>query len=348
MMRDKLRVGIIGTGAIAQSNHIPGWQQCELAEIVATCDIDPEAAALGRSLAKVDKDRVYSDYEKMLEKEDLDVVSIATPNCVHMPPTVAALEAGCHVLVEKPVATSADEVRQMIAARDSSQRLLCVVQNMRFSDEAMAAKQFVDEGGIGDAYWAKAEYLRTRGVPSWGGFIDNEQSAGGPCYDIGVHVLDLALHLMSFPEPVSVSANTWLEIANKPSVMKHNPKDYTVPEELAVGFIRFENDICVSLGASWALNAPANANNVSIYGTRGGVQMWPFTLVREEHDMMLNSTPSVLGKKGRGSHAEEIRQLALAITSGEPAPVPPEEALITQRILDGIYASAEAGEEVSV
>lgn len=347
-MRDKLRVGIIGTGAIARSSHIPGWEECELAEIVATCDIDPEAAALGQKLADVEDDRVYDDCEEMLETEDLDVVSIATPNSVHMPPTIAALEAGCHVLVEKPVATSADQVREMIAARDRSQKLLCVVQNMRFSDEAIAAKQFVEEGGIGDPYWAKAEYLRARGVPAWGGFIDAEKSEGGPCYDIGVHVLDLALHLMGFPEPVSVSANTWLEIANRPSVMGHDPKKYTVPEELAVGFIRFEDDVCVSLAASWALNAPGNQNNVSVYGTDGGVQMWPFTLVREEHDMMLNSTPQVLGKKGRGSHAEEINQLALAITRGGTAPVPPEETLITQRILDGIYESAREGREVEV
>ena len=347
-MRDKLRVGIIGTGAIARGNHIPGWQECELAEIVALCDISPESTALAQKLTKVDDGRVYDDYEKMLETEDLDVVSVATPNSMHMEPSVAALEAGCHVFVEKPVATSADQVREMISARDRAQKLLCVVQNMRFSNEAIAAKRFVDEGGIGDPYWAKAEYLRARGVPSWGAFIDDEKSAGGPCYDIGVHVLDLTMHFMGFPEPVSVSANTWLEIADKPSVMQHDPKKYTVPEELAAGFIRLENDVCISLAASWALNATGNANNVSVFGTRGGVQMWPFTLVREEHNMMLNSTPQVLGNKGRGGHAEEIHQLALAITQGGKAPVPPEESLVIQRILDGIYASAEAGEEVKV
>jgi predicted dehydrogenase len=347
-MGDKLRVGIIGTGAIARSKHIPGWQECELAEIVATCDIDAKAAELGRVLTGIDEDRVYDDYEKMLEVEDLDVVSIATPNSVHMPPTVAALEAGCHVYVEKPVAISADQVRQMIAARDKSQKLLCVVQNMRYSDEAIAAKQFVEAGGIGDAYWARAEYLRTRGVPSWGAFIDGEKSEGGPCYDIGVHVLDLAMHLMGFPEPASVSANTWLEIANKPSVMKHNPKNYTVPEELAAGFIRFKNGSCISLAASWALNAPCNQNQVAVFGTRGGLQMWPFTLVREEHDMLLNATPQVLGKKGRGGHSEQIHQFALAITGRGPVPVPPEQALMTQRILDAIYESGRTGDEVKL
>jgi len=347
-MRDKLRVGIIGTGGIARGQHIPAWMKLEDAEIVAICDIDPVAAAAGQKLTDVDKEHTWDDYEEMLEKEDLDVVDVCTPNCVHMPPTVAALEAGCHVFVEKPVATSADEVRQMIAARDKSQKLLCVTQNMRFSDEAIAAKRFVEEGGIGDPYWAKAEYLRARGVPAWGAFIDAEKSAGGPCYDIGVHVLDLTLHLMGFPEPVSVSANTWLEIADKPSVMQHDPKKYTVPEELAVGFIRFENDVCVSLGASWALNATGNQNNVSLYGTEGGLQMWPFTLVTEQHGMMLNSTPQVLGYKGLGGHAEEIRQFIQAIKRGGKVPVPPEQALITQRILDAIYKSSEEGKEVAV
>ncbi|MFW6438066.1 MAG: Gfo/Idh/MocA family protein, partial [Armatimonadota bacterium] len=144
-MRDKLRVGIIGTGGIARGQHIPAWMALEDAEIVAICDIDPLAAAAGQTLTEVDREHTWEDYEEMLEKEDLDVVDVCTPNCVHMPPTVAALEAGCHVFVEKPVATSADEVRQMIAARDRSQKLLCVTQNMRFSDEAMAAKRFIDE-----------------------------------------------------------------------------------------------------------------------------------------------------------------------------------------------------------
>ena len=112
----------------------------------------------------------------------------------------------------------------MIAARNRSKTLLMVAQSMRFSAEAIAAKKFVDEGGTGPIYWAKAEYLRNRGVPAWGTFIDADMSAGGPCYDLQVHVLDLCLHLMSFPEPVSVSAGYWCEIANQPSVMAHDPK----------------------------------------------------------------------------------------------------------------------------
>ncbi|NLO06791.1 MAG: Gfo/Idh/MocA family oxidoreductase [candidate division WS1 bacterium] len=347
-MRETLRVGFVGTGGIARGQHIPAWNALPGAEIVAIADIDPDAAAKGAALAGVEEQHLYDDYEKMLEAEELDVVDVCTPNCVHMPPTVAALEAGCHVFVEKPVAISADQVRQMIAARDKSQKLLCVTQNMRYSDEAIAAKRFVDAGGIGDIYWGRAEYLRARGVPAWGAFIDAEKSAGGPCYDIGVHVLDLTLHFMNFPEPVSVSANTWLEIANKPSVMAHDPRKYTVPEELAAGFIRFENGSCISLAASWALNATGNNNNISVFGNLGGVQMWPFTLVTEQHGMMLNCTPQVIGNKGLGGHAEEIRRFVAAIHGRGPVPVPPEQTLITQRILDGIYKSGQEGAEVKV
>lgn len=347
-MRDTLRVGFVGTGGIARNQHMPGWMGAEGCEIVAIADVSEAAAAQGAEVADVAKSHVYRDYEKMLDAEELDVVSVCTPNSYHKAPTVAALEAGCHVLVEKPVATSADEVREMIAARDRSQNLLCVVQNMRFSDEAMAAKRFIEEGGIGQAYWARAEYLRTRGVPAWGAFISGEMSAGGPCYDIGVHVLDLALHLMGHPEPISVSAGTWLELSDRPSVMGHDPKKYTVPEDLAAGFVRLEGGTCVSVAASWALNAPENQNQIAVYGTEGGVQMRPFTLVTEQHDMMLASTPKVMGTKGAGGHAEEIRQFANAIRGRGRVPVPPEEALKTQRILDGIYRSSAAGAEVEV
>ncbi|MGD9496102.1 MAG: Gfo/Idh/MocA family protein [Armatimonadota bacterium] len=347
-MRDKLRVGFIGAGAIARHSHLPGWLKLPNCEVVALADINEEAGAASAEVAKVGKDHIYTDYEAMLANEDLDIVDVCTPNCYHAAPSIAALQAGCHVLVEKPVATSAQQVREMIAARDKARKLLCVVQNMRYSNEAIAAKRFVAQGGIGRAYWAKAEYLRARGVPAWGAFISKDLSAGGPCYDLGVHVLDLALHLMGFPEPVAVSANTWLEISNKPSVMAHDPKKFTVPDELAAGFVRLEGGACISIGASWALNAPGGQNNVSVYGTLGGVQMWPFTLVREEYGMLLNCTPQVIGGGGAGGHAEEIAQFVRAILTGGPAPVPPEQALITQRILDGIYRSAEAGHEVEV
>ena len=348
MASDKLRVGFVGSGAIAQGAHFPGWRELGDTEIVAICDIIPETAAKAAEIAGVPKKNVFADYNKMLEKVELDIVDVCTPNCYHKGPTVAALDAGCHVIVEKPVATSAAEVEEMIAAKNRSKKLLMVAQSMRFGGEALAAKRFVDEGGMGRIYWAQAELLRPRGVPAWGAFISGEMSAGGPCYDLGVHILDLCLHLMGFPEPVRVSANIWVEISDKPSLMKHDPKKFTVPDELAAGFIRFEDGACISLATSWAVNAPGGTNKMFLAGTKAGISSPPLTVVREEHGMLTNATAQVLPEAGIKSHSEEIRQFVEAVRTGGPSPVPPEQALITQRILDGIYASAEKGREVKV
>jgi predicted dehydrogenase len=348
MASQKLRVGFVGTGGIAQSAHIPGWQQLGGTEIVALCDVSEAAMLKTAELTGVPKKNLFSDYNEMLAKVELDVVDVCTPNALHKGPTVAALDAGCHVIVEKPVAISAAEVEEMIAARNRSKKLLMVAQSVRFTPEAIAARRFVEAGGMGWIYWAQADLLRPRGVPAWGTFIDRNMSAGGPCYDLAVHILDLCLHLMDFPEPISVSANVWVEISDKPSIMRHDPKKFTVPDELAAGFIRFKDGACISLQTSWAVNAPEGTFNCLLAGTKAGIRYRPFTIVREEYGMLTSATPQVLPESGIKSHHEEIRRFVEAIRTGTPSPVPPEQALITQRILDGIYSSADKGREVKV
>ena len=349
MAGKKLRVGFVGTGGIASGAHFPAWEALtDRTEVVAVCDISEKTANAAADKWGLPKKAVFADYEEMLAKSDLDIVDVCTPNVYHKGPVVAGLNAGCHVIVEKPVAVSAAEVEEMIAARNRSKKLLMVAQSMRFSAEAIAAKKFVDDGGCGPIYWAKAEYLRNRGVPAWGTFIDADMSAGGPCYDLQVHVLDLCLHLMGFPEPVSVSANYWLEIADKPSVMAHDPKKYTVPEDLAAGFVRFKNGACISMSASWALNCPDTIHNVSVFGPKGGVNMAPFTLTREEDGMFTVTQPKVVPRAGIKSHSEEIRQFVEAIQTGNASPVPPEQAIITQKILDAIYESGDKGREIKI
>ncbi len=347
-MAKKLKVGFVGIGSIAQGSHVPGWQTVPDAEIVAAADINEQTLAKGGELAGIAKDHLYTDYRKMLREVELDIVDVCTPNCVHKAPTIAAFKAGCHVIVEKPMTVSVADGRQMIKAGHDAGKLLMVGQCMRFMEDGLAMKRWVDEGLVGDIYWGRASYLRPRGVPAWGAFADKEMSAGGPCYDLGVHILDLCLWLMGHPEPVSVSANIWLEISNKPSLMKHDPKKFTVPDELAAGFIRFRNGVCLSLETSWAINAPVPHNGIFLAGTKGGIQNNPATLVREEAGMLVDTTVQVNPDAGIKSHHEEIRQFADAVRKARPSPVPGEEALLTQRILDGIYKSAAQGKEVKV
>ena len=348
-MTKKLRVGLIGAGNIAQP-HMRGWEENENAEVVAICDIKRKAREDTAKQWNVAKNALFDDYEKMLEKVALDAVDICTPNAYHKAPAIAGFEVGCHVLVEKPVAISADECWQMIKAGKQADRLLMVGQVVRFSVEGQTLRTWVDTGLVGDIYWGQCSCLRPRGVPSRGKFIDAEASGGGPCYDLGVHVLDLALYLMDFPEPVSVSAATYLELADKPSLMKHDPDKYTVPEDMAAGFIRFANGATLSVQTSWALNVTeaATGHRVILCGDKAGLQYSPPTLIHEENGMLLNSTPQVPLDVPEDGFVAEIAAFVEAIRRDKPSPVPGEQALITQRILDGIYASGQAGEEVKV
>jgi predicted dehydrogenase len=342
----KLRVGIIGSGGIAQGAHMPAWQKVKDAELVAVADIRPEAAKAAAERFLISPELVFTDYETMLSKVDLDVVSVCTPNVYHIAPTIAAFKAGCHVLVEKPIATSAAECRQMIAAGKKAGKLLCVAQSVRYTANALAMKRFVDEGKAGNIYWARAAYLRDRGVPDWGAFTDASMSMGGPCYDLAVHVLDLCLSLMGFPKPTAVSAATYLEIANKPSMMRHDPKKYTVPEDFAVGFVRFKNGASISVEASWAINVPSVGFNCVLAGTKGGMSYEPLAFTREEFGIVTRATPQAM--HGGGGHDWLIAAFADAIRKGKPSPVPGEEALITQMILDAIYESGKTGREVAL
>ena len=348
-MTKKLRVGLVGGGSIAQ-HHMAGWEENQDAEVVAICDIKRQARQDTAERWGVAKNALFDDYEKMLEKVELDVVDVCTPNASHRAPTIAGFEAGCHGLVEKPVAISVDQCRAMISAGKQADRLLMVAQVLRFGVEAQTLRTWVEAGLVGDIYWGQCSCLRPRGVPSWGVFIDAEASGGGPCYDLGVHVLDLALYLMDFPEPVSVSAATYLELADRPSLMKHDPSKYTVPEDMAAGFIRFANGATLSVQTSWALNVTeaATGHKVILCGDKAGLQYSPPTLIREENGMLINSVPQMPLDVPKDGFVVEIGAFVEAIRKGKPSPVPGEQALITQRILDGIYASGEAGEEVRV
>lgn len=348
-MAKKLRVGLIGLGSICQGGHIPGWLAADGCEIVAGADPSPGARESTQRRAGLGADLLFEDYAQMLAQVELDVVDICTPQKLHVKPALDAFKVGCHVLVEKPMATSSIDVRKMIAAAQAADRLLMVGQSMRFTENHLALKRWVDAGLVGEVYWGRASWLRSRGVPVRPSFLLSQFSAGGPTYDIGVHVLDLSLWLMGHPEPVSVSANTWLKIANKPSLMKHDPKMYELPEDLAVGLIRFANGACISLEASWALNSPElDTWSVMLAGTEGGIVNNPPTLVREEAGILTNTYAQVNPDAGTASHTAQIVAFAEAIRKGLPSPVPGEQALITQRILDGVYKSARQGREVKV
>ena len=203
---EKLRVGVIGLGI--GRHHIAGYQTHPQAEVVAIADTDE--ARLEEVGDMYGVPQRYTSPERMLDRERLDVVSVATPNVFHKPQTVAALEAGCHVLCEKPMAMSAQEAREMLAAANRAGKRLMINFSYRFTEQSMALKQQVDAGVLGDIYYGRTIWHRrrwTRNLQSW--FGQKALAGGGPLIDLGVHRLDLALWLMGYPQPIWVLGGTY-------------------------------------------------------------------------------------------------------------------------------------------
>ena len=350
----RLRIGIIGTGAIANNVHIPGYLRLadEGVEIVALCDILPEALESTLELHGLDVP-TYANFRTMLRKEKLHAVGVCTPNNVHAPASIAALKAGCHVLCEKPIAKTAGEARRMVDAAKKYRRKLQIGQHQRFQIKSQAVKRAVDAGMLGEIYFARAHSLRRRGIPGWGNFISKEIQGGGPLVDIGVHILDLVMHLMGFPKPVSVSGCTYTKFGRKKGVIglmgQWDVKQYTV-EDFAAGLVRFANGATLSLEASFASNIEDNVFNAWLLGTKGGVDVFKPALYTEDAGTLWDLTPYGLAEPRikHPAHCREIELFVEAVQKNKPVPVPGKECLITQKIIDAVYKSAETGKEVRI
>jgi len=256
MAKKKLGIGIIGSGGIAQGAHMPGYAALADCEMLAVADVSE--AARNSAAEKFSVPHKFKDWKDLLKLEEIDAVSVCTPNTYHFQPTIDALKAGKHVLVEKPMAVSAAEAKTMLQTARRLGLKLMVGQTARFNPQAVAMKQFIESGAIGDIYYARAMALRRRGIPGWGAFTSKKLSVGGPIFDIGVHILDLTLWLMGFPEPKSVSGTVCAPIGTRPGPQVAgmggwDPKTYG-DEDFGDGLIKFKNGATVVLEANWELN----------------------------------------------------------------------------------------------
>ena len=357
-----LKVGIIGVGGIARS-HVPGWLASDDAELIAGCDVDqPTLKNWGRE-TRVEK--LYSDHVNLLADPDVDIVDICTPSSYHAPLAIAALEAGKHVLCEKPLAPAPGEIEGMIEARERSGRLLMTAQHFRFTASAIELKREVDTGVLGDIYHARGWMLRRGLAPTRASFVSRQHSGGGACIDIGVHILDLAMWMMGHPKPVAVSGTSRTELAHREGAFTTMggvagiPAEFDV-EEFAAAFVRFENGASLILEVSWLLHhdpgkwaGERDSDNEQmqlwLYGTDGGAE-WPDCRIlesnletKQHYNRSLRLFPEPLEP-----HAQECVEFARAVAKGAPSPVPAEESLNVMKVLHGIYRSQEADAEVRI
>ena len=349
-MAKTLKVGVIGVGGIAHA-HFPGWKESPLTEMAAFADIDP--AVLKRVAEEQGVKLRYQDPADLIANPEIDIVDICTPNMYHAPLAVAALEAGKHVLCEKPLAPTPREVRKMIEARDKSGKLLMTAQHFRFTGTAKALYAEIQRGTLGEIYHARSWMLRRAAVPTRPGFIQKKHSGGGPAIDIGVHILDLTLWMMGHPKPVTVSGVTQNRLSKKPGAFSVwgglIPESMDV-EEFAAAFVRFENGATLVLEVSWMLHHKTTGEDMQmwLYGDQAGAH-WPSNEILTTHNPTRQQfNTQLVMAEGGAPHAQECKAFAEAVAHGLPSPVPAEQSLDVITILDGLYRSAARGKEITL
>jgi len=342
-----LKVGIIGTGSISNS-HVRGYQgNADLAEIVAVADIVEERAK--DAAARWGVGRHFTDYRKILDMPEVDAVSICTYNQAHRQPTVDALAAGKHVLCEKPMAATLDDAVAMTAAAQKSGRILMIAIHSRYGQQQRAAKRVIDSGALGRIYYGEAVGTRRRGIGK-GSFARTETSGGGAVVDIGVYQLDTALDLLGHPKPLRVSGMTAAPITHDPSAIVAGAWSWdpqiTNVEEFGAAWIRFEGGLCLCFKISWAIHGESMGRTFFL-GEKGGIAMSPLEVYTDMFGSMVNILPQHLPEDG-DRFVHETRGFLEAARDGKPSPIPPEQVIIGNAIMDGIYRSAAEGREVEV
>lgn len=357
------KVAIIGTGMIANAAHIPAWKNLsEDVEVVGAADMDPERAKLSAERYAIP--HAYGDWQKMVDELKPDIVSVCTPNEYHKEQTIAALRAGAHVFCEKPASTSYENVKEMYDTADAAGRTLFITQTARFSNGSRAAKELVDEGRLGEIYYAETSLMRRRGIPKWGMFHMKEHSGGGPIYDLGVHAIDLLFWIMGNPKVVAVSGQTYTKIGDRDEGLLESLADSGAPlgvftprpydyrefdvEDFASGYIRLENGATMGFRTSWAANIPEGTGKTFLVGTEGGLQLRPLQLITNQGRYQVDVTPKIMSDRDVmfSGHWEAAAHFIGVLRGDEEMIVKREQVLNVIRTLDALYRSADEGREI--
>ena len=356
-MKRKLRYGLIGCGGCGVNKHLASYAKFpDEVELVGVFDADPVKARSAAERFKVP--RVYESYEALLAAPDIDVVSVVTPNALHAPIAIAALRAGKHVHVEKPIALNAQEARAIVAAKNKARRKVLVALNNRFTESAQCAKRYVQEGRLGEIYHARCGWRRRQGYDMAGRwFADKAQSGGGPMIDLGVHFFDLTMYLMGYPAAVTVTGCCYDKIARPPAADREFPSvmlggsagkgRYDV-EDMAVGFARLRTGASVAFEFNWASHIEREMTYLELMGTRGGLSLIDGVLkiYTQAAGELVDVVPQVRNIGAWGEN--ETRHFLHCLRTGAAPLAPPEEAVTMMAIIDAFYASARTGREVAV
>lgn len=351
----KVRIGVIGCGSIG-TVHTRSYAQVPDAEVVAMCDILPDRVK--EKAAQFNVAKTYTDYKKLLADKKIDAVSVCVPNNMHAPIAIDALNAGKHVMLEKPMTLNPDLARDIIAARDKSGKQLQMGMVWRQKDEAQLVKQIISEGKLGNIYQIRVKLIRRRGIPGLGGWFTTKAcSGGGGLIDIAVHFLDLVMWATDYWDPTRVSAKVYSKFGS-PIKDYHYISMWAGPPKLdgtfdvddyAAGFVRFGKKATLSFEVAWACNAEDECY-VEFLGDKGGVKCGSNsgkTTFRTEIGGKIADL-DLLYDNSRDGFVIELSKFVAAVQGKGEVPATGEQGLVAMRLLDAIYRSSEKDCEVKI
>lgn len=348
------RVGIIGCGGIANGKHMPSLKATGLCEMVAFCDIIKEKAEKASEDYGAKGSKVYTDYKKLLKDPTIDVVHVCTPNRSHSKITVDALNAGKHVMCEKPMAINYKEALKMVEAAKANNKLLTIGYQNRQNPECQYLKAECEKGTFGDIYFAKARAVRRRGVPTWGVFMNEYEQGGGALIDIGTHALDMCLWLLDDYD-INYVVGTSFHKLNKDSGTANLWGDWDVnqftADDSSFGFIVMKSGATIFLEACWALNTlDVDEAKCHFSGTKAGADMIDGLRINgvknnrqyvEKPDLKVGGVAFFDGDAAPTASNLEQQIWMKAVRGEGKLTVLPEQAATVTRVLDAIYESAK-------
>ncbi len=355
----KVRVGIIGTGWIAEG-HIEAYMRMEDVEIVAAADLVPGKAKAFCERYNLPHVRCYLSDKEMLDNEELDAVSICTYNCQHAPCTINALEHGVNVMLEKPFTVTLDEAVEVMRAEKKSGKILTIGYQPRMSTNYQMIKKIVDSGELGQIYYLQAGGGRRRGIPTPYGttFIEKETGGVGAMGDIGTYSLDMLLNAVGYPKPLTVTGYTSAFFGTDPEYYPDHPEyaEKFGVEDFAAGFIRLEGGMIMDFRISWAMHMDSCGDSL-ILGTKGGLRIPSMQCYNGDLPKPMKIYKTVAGKEvcfevpkddAPDLFYKKLRSFVDAVKNGGEATVPTSQILYNQAIIDGIIKSNELGREIQI
>ncbi len=352
----KLKVGIIGTGWIAES-HIDSYKRMPDVEIVAAADLIPGKAEKFCKKFGVEGVRCYPDHKSMLENEELDAVSVCTYNTQHAVCTIDALDKGVNVLLEKPMCVTTEEAVEICRAEKRSGKVLSIGFQPRFDENMKMVKKVVESGELGEIYYIQTGGGRRRGIPG-STFIEKSTGGIGALGDIGCYSLDMVLNAIGYPKPLTVSGYVSDFFGKSTKYSSASDAARFSVDDFAAAFVRLEGGIILDFRISWAMHCDTPGDTI-ILGKEGGLRIpstdcWngsiggPLVIYHDVAGKQVETVIPVQQNRGPGLFDQKIRSFLDAIKNGTPSPVPSSQIIYNQAIIDGINLSAKAGKEVEI